>query len=396
MHDTAVLPRSQRHYGLDWLRIGAFALLIVYHIGMVFSPWQWVIKTNHALPWLIPPMALLIPWRLALLFAVSGYAGAKLWERQTSLATFAHGRNARLLVPLGFAMAVLVPVEMWVRVMENGYPHGYLHFWTLDYWRVGTFWGRSFPSWEHLWFVAYLWAYTMVLCALLRFAGPRGAALRDMLIAWLAGGNRLLWAPAVVLATAKLALMFVIPERQGLTTDWAGHAWYLPLFLFGFTLGRTPALWPVLARNALPAAVTSAVAGLAVVAVEMRYPGTTVPPHEWMVLDRTARIAMGWSMVLALFDAADRWLNRDHRWRATLSEAVFPFYIVHHAAIVLTAWYTLPLNLGALREFIVLLSATLAACIAFYTIGRDIGWLRPLIGLAPMRSTKTRRTAAVA
>lgn len=27
-----------RHYGMDWLRIGAFALLILYHIGMYFVP----------------------------------------------------------------------------------------------------------------------------------------------------------------------------------------------------------------------------------------------------------------------------------------------------------------------------------------------------------------------
>jgi len=30
---------STRHYGMDWLRIGAFALLILYHIGMYFVPW---------------------------------------------------------------------------------------------------------------------------------------------------------------------------------------------------------------------------------------------------------------------------------------------------------------------------------------------------------------------
>ena len=30
---------SQRHYGMDWLRVGAFALLILDHIGMVFAPW---------------------------------------------------------------------------------------------------------------------------------------------------------------------------------------------------------------------------------------------------------------------------------------------------------------------------------------------------------------------
>ncbi|PCD04530.1 hypothetical protein COC42_09815 [Sphingomonas spermidinifaciens] len=71
---VAALPevRSGRHYGLDWLRIAAFGLLILYHIGMVFAPWHWVIDTDRSYPELIPPMALLTPWRLSLLFAVSG------------------------------------------------------------------------------------------------------------------------------------------------------------------------------------------------------------------------------------------------------------------------------------------------------------------------------------
>jgi len=55
------LERTGRHYGLDWLRIAAFALLIVYHIAMVFSPWPWVIHTDYKFSALTAPMALLTP-----------------------------------------------------------------------------------------------------------------------------------------------------------------------------------------------------------------------------------------------------------------------------------------------------------------------------------------------
>ena len=34
-----------RQFGLDWLRIGAFGLLILYHIGMFFVPWGWHVKS---------------------------------------------------------------------------------------------------------------------------------------------------------------------------------------------------------------------------------------------------------------------------------------------------------------------------------------------------------------
>ena len=59
---------GERLYGLDWLRIGAFALLILYHIGMFFVPWEWHVKTSRPIEWLEIPMMAINPWRLALAF----------------------------------------------------------------------------------------------------------------------------------------------------------------------------------------------------------------------------------------------------------------------------------------------------------------------------------------
>ncbi|MDV3458005.1 acyltransferase [Sphingomonas sp. HF-S4] len=380
---TTRSPQASRHYGMDWLRIAAFGLLIVYHVAMVFAPWAWVIHTPRAYPALIAPMALLTPWRLPLLFAVSGYASRKLFDRSGGALPFARSRASRLLVPLAFGMAVVVPVEMWVRVMEMGYPHAYLHFWAVDYWRAGSFYGREFPSWEHLWFVAYLAAYTLLLAAAIAWRGSAVLGFLDRAADWLAQGIRMLWVPVAALATLRLALLFVVAERQGLVSDWGGHSQYLPIFLFGFALAGAPQLWPAIKRVWKPAVVLAAVAGAAIVAIERAYPGTAVPPHAMMALDRAARVAMAWAMILVLFHIAETWWNRDHRWRKPLAEAVFPFYIVHHPAIVLIAWYSLPLGLAPLTEFMLLLSGTLATCLAFYGLGSRIGWLRPLIGLRP-------------
>ncbi|MBX3563396.1 MAG: acyltransferase [Sphingomonas sp.] len=383
---AASLRASQRHYGMDWLRIAAFALLIVYHIAMVFAPWEWVIHTPHRYAALIPPMALLTPWRLPLLFAVSGYASRKLYDRSAGPGDFGASRAKRLLIPLAFGMLAIVPLEMWVRVMETGYPHGYLHFWATDYWRSGEFYGREFPSWEHLWFVAYLAAYSLMLAGALALGGKRVVGWLDRVVDWLAEGWRLLWTPVAALVVARLALLFVVPEHQGLTRDWAGHAQYLPLFLFGFALAGAPRLWLAIHRAWKPALALVALAGLPVVVTEMIWPGSAMPPHAIMALDRACRIAMAWGMILTLFHVAETRWNRDHKWRKPLAEAVFPFYIIHHPAIVLIAWYTLPLNLGPFAEFALLLGGTLTTCMAVYWIGGRIGWVRPLIGLSQRRA----------
>ncbi len=388
---TANTTATARHYGLDWLRIGAFGVLIVYHIALAFSPWRWVVTTGHAYPALIAPMALVTPWRLGLLFAVSGYASATLVARAEAPATFAGDRSRRLLIPLVFGMLAIVPAEMWVRVMEAGYPHGYLRFWLVDGWRVGAFYGVDFPSWEHLWFLVYLWCYSMLLAAFVAYDGA--VRWMDRAAAWLAVGERILWAPIAVMATVRLAALFVVPEGQGVLHDVAGHSQYLPLFALGFLIARRPALWQSLHRHAAPAALLALIAGAVVVSIELRYPGDTVPPHLAMATSRAARSVMAWSMVVTLFHLADRYADRDHRWRATLGRAVFPAYIVHHPVIVLVTWFTLPLALNPWAEAALLLVATVAACIAAYLLARAVPTLGILLGVTspPGRKGGSRR-----
>jgi len=183
----------ERHYGMDWLRIGAFALLILYHVGMVFVPWGFHIKVAHPAEWVTIPMLAPNAWRLMLLFVVSGYASRALFSRSTSLRSFLGNRNARLLIPLVFGMAVIVPPQSWVElVTQHGYTQGYWAFWTRDYFRFARLDGIVLPTWNHLWFVVYLWVYTLALGALLALPRPAGLqAVFDRLF----GGRAVLWAP---------------------------------------------------------------------------------------------------------------------------------------------------------------------------------------------------------
>jgi hypothetical protein len=42
----------RREYGLDWLRVSAFVILIGYHTGMYFVPWPWPVKNPETSDWL--------------------------------------------------------------------------------------------------------------------------------------------------------------------------------------------------------------------------------------------------------------------------------------------------------------------------------------------------------
>jgi surface polysaccharide O-acyltransferase-like enzyme len=386
-------PTIARHHGLDWLRIGAFGFLILFHIGMFFVPGNWIVKTERPIHWIGYPMLALMPWRLPLLFVVSGYASRALLSKLPDPGRFALSRSRRLLIPLLFGVAIIVPPQTWVRMIEHhGYSGSFGHFWMVDWFGFNTLDGVQLPNTEHLWFVVSLWLYSMLLAAALAFSGP---ALRDraqQAIDWLAVDARLLWAPLVVLETIRMAMLFTVSESHGLLDDWVGDAIYVPAFLFGFALAGRPRLWPPILRLWKPALALALVCYAAIVWIEHRY--GEVGPHLPHAIRRACELAMGWSAILLLLGVADRWLARDHAWRKTLSEAVFPFYLIHQTIIVMTGWWLRDRGLSAFSEFVMMLAATILGCWFFYRIGREIGWLRPLIGLGPVVPARAETRAA--
>lgn len=369
----------ERHYGMDWLRIGAFALLILYHVGMVFVPWGYHVKTAAPADWVELPMLFPNAWRLTLLFLVSGFASRMLLAKSAGVRSFLANRNARLLLPLLFGMAVIVPPQSWVELVgQHGYAHGYWWFWSRDYFRFGALDGIILPTWNHLWFVVYLWVYTLVL-GLLLLAPFKLQRAFDRLF----GGAGALWLPLLYLLLFQVLLFRRGAETHDLVRDGVAHLAYFAAFLFGFGLAGSRAAMAALARR-WPLAALLALAGYAVVAsLVADWQAVPIPAGWGRTIFAVAREVQTWGSIAALIGLAERFLNRDHKWRPMLTEAVFPFYIIHQTVIVLGEYWLLPLHLHPAAEFAILVAGTWAGCWAFYLGGREVGWLRPLIGLRP-------------
>ncbi len=384
----------QRHYGMDWLRIGAFALLILYHVGMVFVPWNFHIKSAHVADWVTLPMFASNAWRLTLLFVVSGYASRALLSRSSGAAAFLANRTTRLLIPLAFGMAVIVPPQTWVElVVKHGYGASFPAFWLHDYFGFDKIAGIDLPTWNHLWFVAYLWVYTAALAATVAVVPtPRAQALFDRIFA----GWGVLLIPTAFLIAVHSWWFPMRGETQTLIDDTIAHSMYLPAFLFGFALAGSPAAMAAIAHLWKAGAAIALIGFATVVAVEYRWPGN-VPAPRWVYPYYGAAHAVEqWGAIVALIGIAERWWNHDRPIRATLTEAVFPFYIIHQTIIVVVMYWLLPAALPGWEEFAILVVATIAGCLAFYFGGRAIAPLRPLIGLRRRPSAKPRSDRAPA
>lgn len=385
-----------RHYGLDWLRIAAFALLILYHIGMVFVPWEFHIKAAETVDALQFPMLALNPWRLILLFVVSGYATRALAKRSSGSGELIKSRTLRLIVPLLFGIAVILPLQPWVELrVGHDYPRGFWHFLTNDYFRFGTLDGLVLPTWNHLWFIVYLWVYTGLL-AILLIALPK--SVRDKLQrGWnrLFGPFVLLILPIIWLLVVRMWLHPIFEETHALFDDWAAHAVYYPAFLLGWAMAGSGSIWATLAKLHRPSMALALVAGVAFVGIEVVFEGEQWSPML-ILTARLARSAFAWATIIGLLALADYWRGADGPWRRTLTEAIFPFYLIHQTIIIGVEYAIQPLRMTAALEFAVVACATIVGCWIFYDVGRRIGWLRPMIGLKRDRAMPNMPTPPVA
>lgn len=384
MQNSAPIPA--RLVYLDWIRVAAFAVLILYHVGMFYVTWDWHVKSDHAGHALEPLMMSVNPWRLTLLFLVSG-AATRFMADKLPAATLAGRRTFRLLIPLVFAMVVIVPPQSYYEVVEKiGYPGSYLAFWARYLAADSGFCDAegclTLPTWNHLWFVAYLLAYTLLLSLVLAVA--RGPLLRfgSFLASRLRGAGLLVW-PILFLAAARLGLFPMFEVTHAFVDDWYNHAVSFAAFLFGFLLmkeGNVTAECIRLRRIALGIFLASFVCYASYVWAYRA--DDAVPPEALRTVMRFVYAVDQWTAIVAVLGYGARHLTRDGPLLRTLTEAVFPFYIAHQTIIVVAGHQLKPLHLPAWAEGALLVSITVAGCWLTYELARRSGPLRPLLGLS--------------
>lgn len=380
--DQASIACAERRFDLDWLRIIAFGLLIFYHVGMYYVTWDFHIKSPNASSTIEPLMLLTSPWRLTLLFVVSGAATHFILMRR-SAGQFARERSKRLLWPLLFAMLVVVPPQSYYEVIQKGgYSLDYLDFW-LRYLKADHTFCKDgkcldLPTWNHMWFVAYLWVYAMLLALMLRFAPTLPDRITRAGESWLRGW-RLLLLPAAYVTLTRWTLLDAFPSTHNLTWDWLNHATFLPAFLFGVLFLHSDAI-SVNIRALRWRALAFAVLSYVFLIAYFTYYDEIVPPVWLRYFQRAVWALNQWTAIIAAFGFAQVLLNRDGQARRYLTGAVFPLYLFHQTLIIVFAWQLMPWKLAPLPEALLLVVLTVVAGLALYETGRRIPLVRTLIG----------------
>jgi peptidoglycan/LPS O-acetylase OafA/YrhL len=344
---------TERRYDIDWLRVITIGLLLIYHIAIAFQPWGVFIgflQNDHALEWLWIPMTMLNVWRIPLLFFVSGMGVCFALRKRTGTQLLVE-RTRRILVPFLFGMFVIVPIHMVI----------WQKYYNQDL--------RYVPGPGHLWFLAYIFIYVIVLLPLFlylrknengivnrwfkrRFQKPLGLLIIPM-----------------AFVTEALVLKPETYELYAMTV----HGFLLGLlaFLFGYLgvqSGR--AFWQTLLKwRWLYLSLALVMYSIRLVLFDLNAPGflMAIESNLW---------------IFSVFGFAYRYLNHPGKILKYLSQAAYPVYIIHMIFLYFGSYIIFPLMIPVFLKFVLVIILTGTGCFAMYELLiRRMSVLRPLFGL---------------
>ncbi|HEY2345958.1 MAG TPA: acyltransferase [Xanthomonadaceae bacterium] len=389
----------QRRHDIDALRALAFGLLILYHLCMFYvADWGWHVKSVHLAGWLQFPMLFVNRWRMELVFMVSGMAAAFLLKPDR-VWRFVRQRNWRLMLPLLFGMAFIIPIQPYAQGVSNGkVAPGFwtflLAYWSHSHWPKDAFDGWQYGfTWNHLWYLFYLWMYTLALALL---AKPLASPMGQRVTAWFTGlrGWKLMVLPALPILLYVVTLQDRFPDTHDFFRDWYANPLYFTMFLYGFLIARAEGFWTEVVR------LRRTTLGLALaIFVPYILLGRLLPddaPHWQGVCIWALRVAYIWTMLLAILGWAHALLNRPFRWLPWATESVYPWYVLHQSLIVGLGFWLTPYHLGPVSEPLVILVGTVTGCFLLSEGIKRVSWLRPCFGLKALPKRNAMRAIAAA
>ncbi len=344
---------TQRRYDIDWIRVIAIGLLLIYHIAIIFQPWALFIgfiQSEQPVTGLWTPMTMLNVWRIPLLFYVSGM-GLYFAMQKRSWKQLLTERAKRILLPFLFGVVAITPLHMFVF-------QKYYHM-PLTY----------YPSSGHLWFLGNIFAYVLLLSPLFYYLKKHENGKFKQAI------SKLMSSPLGPLSVSVffiLELILVKPQLFELYAQtWHGFFIGLLAFLFGFLFVYSGiSFWKTLAKWRW------LYVALAAVLFSVRLYG-----FDSGILYYLKAIESN-SWIFGVFGLGYQYLNKPSAWLSYLSQAAYPVYIIHMFVLYGAALVILPMNLPALLKFALVSVFTFVACFATYEfIIRRMRILRPLFGL---------------
>jgi glucan biosynthesis protein C len=369
------MNQNDRAYYLDWIRIGVILLLVPFHTAVTFATHaDGFIRYPQSVPAMDIGLWFLSIWNMPVLFVVAGIASYYSLQRRTQW-QYARERRGKLLIPLLAGFLLLCPPMAYLRARFMGSFQGnilqfYPRFFTNGFYPQGDL------NWGHLWFLAYLYVFAMILLPLfMRMTREPGRASVVAASAILEKG---LW-----IYLAAIPLMFTyaplspfFPGEYNLLWDWAHFTLFLVLVLYGFLFAVNDRILDNIQRIRTFSLVFACLLFVAAASFQTSGTGAALRP-----VFSAYHVLILFAAVLAALGYARQFLNRPNRFYRYLNNASFPFYIFHFLPVTIASYYIARSDLNVWLKYLIVVIFAYVSTFALYEIVRRIPAVRFIFGI---------------
>lgn len=367
---------TERRYDLDWLRVLAVLLLVPFHSALIFvmAPDSIMyIKDSVNSEFLDRMAGFIHQFHMPLLFVISG-ASTYFALGFRSAGRYLRERVSRLLVPALFTIAVLLPPMTYITRLGRGEKMGFIqHF--LGFFRLNPadlagYYGTLTPA--HAWFIIFLFVFSLL--ALPLFLLER----REQ--------NRRISARISAFFEQPFALLLlVIPLALAAALDLMGDKnplYYFTTFCLGYLLMTGPGYQKAVDRSAWGALLLGIIFEIV---RQTGYPDFREWSLPWIGIGLMEQ-SIRWLLVLAILGLGRRWLSKGGRALAYLSEAAFPFYLLHLPVNTLVGYLVIRLDTVIAVKYLLIVTLTMLITFGLYELARRAAPLRLLLGMKRRKS----------
>lgn len=343
---------TNRQYFIDWIRVIAIGLLLIYHITIGFQPWGIMIAfITNSNSWdsLWIPMTMLNVWRIPVLFFVSGM-GVYFAMQNRNWKQLLKERTFRILLPFVFGMFCIVPLHLFL----------WQHYYNMDLKYIFD------PG--HLWFLGNIFIYVVLFSPLFYYLkrNQEGKLVK--------GIAKLFSTPfgliAVVVAFILEATILEPYPYEMYAMTWHGFFLGLLAFFFGFCFVLSGnGFWNMILKYRWMCISIAVV----LFVIRLLYWKMNTPVYLLVTESQF------W--IVSVFAFGYKYLNRGGKTLTYLSQAAYPVYILHMLFLYLGSMMIFPLALDVHIKFVLVLFITMGGCFATYEGIRRLKWIRPLFGL---------------
>ena len=348
-----MVSSNQRRYDIDWLRIIALGLLILYHTFISFTDFAKEIafpQNEEELELIYIIMSFLNIWRMPLIFIISGMGIFFAMKKRNWIEIF-NDRAIRIGIPYLFGLFILGPLTINISTA---------FFYKEELW--------YFPIHAHLWFLMNIWIYLCFDIVFFVYLQKKPQNKISILF------NKILRFPYGIFLFSIIFIFEGLLFNNAKFTSYADSPHGLIMGNICFVLGyifvsNKDIFWKSVEK------VWQVSLSTALILCFYRISNLGLDYHNAII----GLESFFW--MISFFGIGSKYLNQNSKILNYLTSSVYPIYILHMPIQFTISLFILPLNINSWIKLLVIAFLTYLICKVLYEFIKKVKFLRPLFGM---------------